>query len=517
MDTLRNVARGTFLLFVGRLAASGLGVLYLVLLAGKFGASHATDALFVANSIPFLFVGAMEPSLNLAFIPTFVHRRETGDAEGAWVLAGTLLKGGAFFLLCFGFVMAVMAPYVVQVLAPGFAPDTRALTIGLVRISALLPLLSFVAAFLMAMNLVACRFLACAVSTVVGGCGGPVALVLFANRYGVTALPWAALVSSLAQIVILASVFNDIRQILRGPLRLTHPAVRQMARVLGPRMAAISLDQANFLVGTFFASSLGAGCVSYLGYALRVIGAIRRMVLQPLGRVLIPVVARHAALGELAIIRGLVVNIVTLAGFLLIPAFAFVAGFRNEILALVLQRGAFGAESTAHTGLALLCYSLGMISFVLNPVLDATFFCLQDSRSPLRVAAPMGVAHAALVYLLMNLLGYAGIALAGSVVAGVASVLLWRLLERKVGALDGASVLSSLGRSLLAAAGMVAASLGVGMVVAGTAIGHPISRLALCALVATAAYALLQFLLNRRVCRQVLGFLRSDEPVVAEG
>jgi putative peptidoglycan lipid II flippase len=313
------------------------------------------------------------------------------------------------------------------------------------------------------------------------------------------------------QMIALAAVLDDKHSLRQAPVRLAHPAVRELLVVLGPRMASISLDQVNFMVGSFLASFLGAGCVSYLGYALRVIGAIRRSVLQPLGRVLVPLVARHAARGEYEIIRKLVVNIVRLAGFLLIPAIAFVAGFRADILTLVLQRGAFSAASTGHTGRALLCYSLGTVAYVLNPVLVATFFCLQDSRSPLKVAAVIVILHTVLACVMMKLFGYAGIALAGALAACMASVLLWHRLQKRVGGLDAAGVLSSLGRSLLAALGMLAVGMVAGKVVAGTVIGHPISRLVFSALAATAAYALLQFLLNRQVCRQVIGFLRSKD------
>ena len=165
----------------------------------------------------------------------------------------------------------------------------------------------------------------------------------------------------------------------------------------------------------------------------------------------------------------------------------------------------------------MLCYSLGMVAYVLNPVLVGTFFCLQDSRSPLKVAAVMVIVHTVLACVMMKLLGYAGIALAGSLAACVASVLLWRRLQQRVGSLDAAGVLSSLGRSLLAALGMLAAGMGANLVVAGTVLGHPISRMVLCALAAAAAYALLQFLLNRQVCRRVIWLLRSEETVLAKG
>ena len=63
---------GFIVLMIGRGGAAGLGLLQVIILAYMFGTGNAVDSFFVAQSIPFFFLGTFENVLNTAFLPVFI-------------------------------------------------------------------------------------------------------------------------------------------------------------------------------------------------------------------------------------------------------------------------------------------------------------------------------------------------------------------------------------------------------------------------------------------------------------
>jgi putative peptidoglycan lipid II flippase len=220
-----------------------------------------------------------------------------------------------------------------------------------------------------------------------------------------------------------------------------------------------------------------------------------------------PILARHAARERMDEIRWLLTRLVGVAGFVFIPACFLLAGLGHELLSVVFERGAFGSEATRLTATALLCYSLGMLSFSTNPILTGVFFSLRDSITPLKASSVAFVINGVLDYLLMQVLGHAGIALATAATASGVSVVLWSGVRKRVGGIETRSVLNSLYKSLLAASAMlIAARL---LVAACSRVGAaPWLGLTVGIAAGAGVYLVIQSILNRTTLQQVVRLLR---------
>jgi putative peptidoglycan lipid II flippase len=110
---------------------------------------------------------------------------------------------------------------------------------------------------------------------------------------------------------------------------------------------------------------------------------------------------------------------------LTVPAAVALVVIAWPIISVIYQRGAFGAEATANTALALAAYGVGLPAFVLQKVLQPLYYAREDTRSPFRFALWSMVVNAVLAVGLMPLIGFLAAAIATSVSAWVMVWQLW--------------------------------------------------------------------------------------------
>jgi len=507
----RAVVSGTVLLFGARLAMAGFALLQAILLARKFGASASTDAYFVASGVPLLFIGPIETALNVVFVPVFVHAAETDGKAAAWRVAAGLFRVG---LLASGgvvLVLAVLSPWISRLLAPGFDDAAMAQATQIIRVMAPVVLFTYAAAFQSSMEFIEGRSALAAAGMVVSTMSGPLALLWFADRYGVVSLAWGALCGAALRCLVLIRPSQG-RRLLGPGVPFRDPIMRRIGGMMVSRLMTSWFLELNLLVDRFFASLLGPGFISALAYASRAVMTVVRVFMMPMGRMLLPWLSRLAAKERYDRIRVLVEKMVIALAFLLVPLVAFVVALRTELLGLLFGRGAFDVAAVDATAVALLYYALGIIPFLLTPLLSAVFFSLQDSATPLKIGMVCVVANAGLDGILMLGLGHGGIALATSLVSAVRAYLLWIYLRPRIGELQSRSVLGSL---LVSSGAAVVAFWGAHLLVstAGPGLPETLWRLAVYGVAAGTGYLLLQGVFNRPVVRlipAVLGRLHAE-------
>lgn len=123
---------------LGSLFALGAGLLLDLTLALLLGAGPTTDALFVALRIPLGIAVFFPPTAVQVLVPSISRWLEEGDlrranARTSSTLAATAIGSGGFALVGF-----LIAPAMVQFLAPGLSPDGHLLAASLTRVVFLL-------------------------------------------------------------------------------------------------------------------------------------------------------------------------------------------------------------------------------------------------------------------------------------------------------------------------------------------------------------------------------------------
>ena len=497
----RALISGTALLFVARLATAALALFQVVLLASKFGTSASTDAYFVGTAVALMFVGPIETALNMAFPPVFVHAAVADGQAAAWRIAAGLFRAG---LLASGLVtvaLILLSPWMSVVLVPGLDRATVAQVARILRIAAPLVFLAYAGAFLSSLEFIEGRSLRPACALIASAAGGPLALLAFGDRYGVVSLAWGGVAGSVVRCLFLVRP-EPVRRLFGPGLGMRDPALRRIGGMMASRLLTSGLMEVNLLVDRIFASLLGPGLISALAYANRAVMTVVKLFMAPTGQMMLPALSRLAARGNYDRMRALVEKLVIAAAFLLVPLVAFTVGFRTELLTFAFGRGAFNTASVEATAVALFYYALGIIPFLVAPLLAGVFFSLQDSSTPLRIAVVGVVANAALDALLIVWLGHGGIALSSSLVGVVRAFLFWIYLGRRIGRLQARPVVGSL---LVSGAAAVAAFWSARLIVslAGPGWSEPLWRLGACGLLGGAAYLILQQVFNPPAARLI--------------
>jgi len=126
----------------------------------------------------------------------------------------------------------------------------------------------------------------------------------------------------------------------------------------------------------------------------------------------------------------------------------------KPIIHVFFERGAFDAFSTDMTAVALFYYTVGLWAFSGIRVMVSAFYALQDTKTPVKVAAVAMVAHLVFSLILMGPLKHGGLALSLSVASTLHFCLLVFLLHRKLGSLALKPVAITACKSLFASSVM---------------------------------------------------------------
>jgi putative peptidoglycan lipid II flippase len=113
-----------------------------------------------------------------------------------------------------------------------------------------------------------------------------------------------------------------------------------------------------------------------------------------------------------------------------VPAALALVVLSAPIVAVLFERGAFGAEASRATSAALAAYALGLPAYVLVKVLTPGFFAREDTRTPVKIAIVCMISNILIAFALIWWLAHVGIALATTISAWLNTGLLARGLRR---------------------------------------------------------------------------------------
>lgn len=452
MALLRSVATVGGYTMVSRV----LGFVREMLTAAFLGAGPVSDAFFVALRLPNMFRTLFaEGAFSAAFVPIFAGMTAREGQLAAKAFAEEALAVLLAALLIFLVAGEVLTPWILHVVAPGFADDPGKfrLAVDLTRI--MFPYLLYISlASLLGgvLNSVE-RFAATAVTPVLLNIFLIAALTLVRPLTG-EALAWAVTGAGFAQFLWLMVSCRQAGLPLSLPRPRLTPRVRELLRIMLPGVFGAGVTQINLVVSTAMASFLPGDAVSYLSYADRLNQLPLGVVGFAVGTAILPPLSRQVRTGELGAAIDTQNRGLELALLLTLPAAVALAIAAHPILAVLFQHGKFTAADTAATAPALAAYALGLPAFVLIKVMAPGFLARQDTKTPVKIGAVAMLVNVALTVGLGLWLGPLGVALALTVAGWVNAVLLTLLLVRRGHfLLDGRSR-RSLPRILAAALGM---------------------------------------------------------------
>lgn len=462
----RQIARAAGTIMVAFALSNLIGLVRQILITRAFGTGTSIDSFYAASTFPDLIFSLVAGgALSSAFIPTLTGFLVKEDKAGAWKLASSIINIVLLVLIGLSVISAILAPQIIRyVLAPDFPPSEQALAASLLRILLISPAIFGVSGLIMGILNAHQRFLLPALAPSMYWIGMILGLVFLVPSMGIYGLAWGAVLGAALHLAV------QIPDLLRLPSRLylpmlglDNPSVREVGRLIAPRLLGVAVVQINFVVNVIIASGLPVGSLSAIRNAWQVMTMPQVVIAQAIAIAALPTFSIQAARGATGDMRDSLAA--TMRGVLLLslPASLGLILLRRPLIILLFQRGAFDSHSTELVAWALLWYAAGLIGHNMVEILSRAFYALHDTKTPVLVgtaAMSLNVVFSiafARLFELMGWMPHGGLALANSFATALEMTALFLLMRRRLQGLNGLYMLRGFLQAALATIGMSAA------------------------------------------------------------
>ncbi len=452
-DAPPSLAMAASVVALGFLGSRLLGLVRTVAIAHQFGTSPNLDAYFVAFRLPDLIFQLLAgATLGSAFIPTFARIRGEGGDQAGWRLASGVLNLVLLATIVFAVIGLLLAPLIVPLTAPGLGEDVgqhqqmTSLAVDLTRIMMLSPVLFAVSGMFMGILNARHHFLAPAFAPMFYN-GAIIVGALISND--VKVLAFCVVIGALLHLVVQLPALRLVGMRWEPIWDWRDKAVREVGRLMGPRVIGLAAFQFNFFIATFLASNVRDGAISAVNYAWLVVMTPLGLFGMAISTAVFPRMAEQAA-RDPAELRDTLSRSLCMILFLTVPASVGLMILAKPITAFLLRSGAFDASSTDLVVSALVFYSVALFAHAGIEIVSRGFYALSDTRTPVAYAVVSMLINLVLSLVLVWPFGIKGLAAALSVATIVEFTLLVRTLDRRLRGLSTREIAVSTARTVTA-------------------------------------------------------------------
>ncbi len=418
-----------------------------VLIANLFGTGAAAQAFFVAFKIPNAFRDVMgEGAGNAAFVPVFCETIEKKTRAEFLKLVNSLLWMMVVVSSTFTLLGIIFSPVIIHLVAPGFSADIEKFNLAVNLNRYLFPYLVLItiSAYLMSVSNALKSFAVPASSSIIFNIALIIGIYFIMNASlpnPVYALCVATLIAGVIQICVqlpsLRHMGIDFKKGGFYPNPFKEPALRQVGRLILPRLAGTSIYQLNLFVDTIFASLaifVGDGAIAAIYYANRIIQLPFAIFGVALSNAALPTMSANSACDEIEKFKKTLLFCLKSVFLGVFPVTVGILVLSEPLVRVLFQRGSFDATSTHITARAVFFFAFGLVSYVGVRFMSHGFYALQDTRTPVKTSGVGLVLNIILnsIFIIILKFGIAGLGLASSISASVNFYLLYHAMRRRI-------------------------------------------------------------------------------------
>jgi putative peptidoglycan lipid II flippase len=354
------------------------------------GTSDAAVAYFLAYRIPNLFRRLVaEGSMTASFIPVFTSYMREKPQKDVWDFANKLFWTLALVVAVITVLGMVFSPAVVHLFAGQNAAVQQAIQLNRI----IFPYLFFVALAALAMGILNCFhvFGLPAATPVVLNIATIIFTVSAVWKYfkdPATSIAVGVLVGGVLQFLIQVPALVQRGMHFDFGISLSHPGIRNVARLMIPRLFGIGIGQINLLVDSRFATAakMPGGSLAALYLADRVMELVLGGYAIAVATAILPMMSHQAAAKDYLGLKKTLTFSVRIVAFITIPAMLGLMILREPIIRVLFQHGQFLAESTRLTARALLYYAIALPGLATVKLIVPAFYSTRDTKTPVIVA-----------------------------------------------------------------------------------------------------------------------------------
>jgi putative peptidoglycan lipid II flippase len=461
----RQIAKAASTVMFAILFGQIFSLLSGILITRQFGTGMENDAFYAANRLPDILYNLIAGgALASAFVPTFSTLLTNGERKKGWLLASSIANLVTLLLTLIGIITAIFAPWVVKtILAPAFFADPAKfhLTVDLVRIQLIAPVIFGLSGLTMGILNSHQSFLWPALAPAMYSIGKILGMLFLVPSMGVYGLAIGVVAgAAMHGLIQIPALLKLPERKYTFTLGLKLPDVREVARLMGPRLLGVAFVQLNFLVNTRLAAAQPLGSVTSISTAFALMLIPEAAIAQAMGIAALPTFSAQVARGKLEEMRSSLASVLRGLLLLAVPASLGLILLRTPLVTLIYQRRAFDAQSTELVAWALSFYAAGLVGHSVVEVASRAFYALHDTRTPVFVGVAAMSLNVGLSLLLssyfvkLGWMPHGGLALANSLATFLEMFILLFLMHRKLSGLEVKKLLNGLLLSLIAGGAM---------------------------------------------------------------
>jgi putative peptidoglycan lipid II flippase len=421
--------------------------------------SLEANAYFIANRFPeTIFLIIAGGALGSAFIPVFSTYFVRDDAAGGWRVFSAILNLIVLVMTVISVIAMILTPQIITAFYSDLVadnPELLEMTIDLMRVMLITPIIFGASGVIMSALNARQHFLLPALAPVVYNLGIIAGAIALAPN--VMGLAIGAVVGATGHLLIQLPGLRMKHAHYSPILSVRDAGVRQVMRLMAPRVLGLSFGQLNHVVIQFMAQSMVIGSIPAIGFAWRIMMMPHGIIGQALAVAAFPTFANLAARKEMDEMRRIVADTLRLIFFLSLPSALMMMLLRVPIVTVLFERGQFNSEDTQFVAWALLFYALSLIGLAAIEIISRAFYALEDTWTPVIAGFLqligmwlLGLWLGRNIFPAFGWLSLGGLALGFTISSFFELVLLLWLLRKKMGGINGRQVFSGVWRMVLA-------------------------------------------------------------------
>lgn len=396
MSRQTNIISAAFVIMVTVAISALLGLARDRLLAGSFGATRTLDIYLAAFRLPdIIFQLLVMGALSAAFIPVFTEYINKDNEKTAWHIASSVINIGLIIFVCLSLIVIIFAPALSFVIAPGFKKDELAVLTDLTRIMMVAQVFFVVGNFFTGILHSYQRFLIPAIAPIFYNIGIIIGIVFLTPSMGIYGPTWGIAIGTVLFFLVQLPFVKKIGIQYSLSFDLYHKGVREIGRLMIPRVVNLGISQIDMSVDLILSSLMVGGQYTIFNFARHLMQFPVNLFGSSIGQASLPTLSAEKAKQNMEEFKETFLTSLHQILYLTVPASVLLLVLRIPAVRLVFGAARYDWPATVETGRTLGFFCLSIFAQSITQLLIRGFYALHNTKTPLIISA---------IFVLLNIL-----------------------------------------------------------------------------------------------------------------
>lgn len=382
-----------------------------IILSNSFGAGIVADAYLLTLSIPDMFLDLFANTAMMGFVPLAVEKLNSSRDE-INNFSSSACKLLLAIALVFTAVLSLFPEIMINILAPGFEGEKRALAILFLRIISFTMLFRSITSVFNSYLSANKYFVPAAFLGITLDISIIIAIIVSSRFDLVYILPFGVLLGTVLQTLLLMpfSIKKGLRLKVHAPI--FSKDMRNLLVMSIPAMFSVGLMQLSTIFNRALASEITTGAITMLNHSSKISFFVENIIVSSIATVLYPLLAEYHLTGRKDMIQNVLGDTIDKLITFLLPASVGLAMLSEPIIDFLFGNGQFTEENVKVTAVLMTLQVIGILGIAVQTLLTRALFSMKKIKLSIFISISLLITYVAISFALSRIWGLYGIALA---------------------------------------------------------------------------------------------------------